>query len=185
VQFFKFWKFLLIATAGNFINAFAVTLVAMGFYTADYSYFSAGLGILILSSAIPIFIYRKYLKDILIIAFTQKGYKRVMHAEKKIIKAEKELVEEYAEAARWGQKPPAVIVRSHRHRYIRTSISRSDDSEGIAIVTPGWQAKTPFAWKMAGARITTPQFGGILIRQGDEDLYVRPWVRTIGRSATV
>lgn len=80
----KFWKFLLIATAGNFINAFGVTLVAKGFYTANYSYFSAGLGILVLSSAIPIFIYRRYLKDILIIAFTQKGYKRIMHAEKEL-----------------------------------------------------------------------------------------------------
>ena len=36
---------------------------------------------------------------------------------------------------------------------------------------------------MAGARQSVPQFGGILIRCGDEDLFVRTFVRDIARPA--
>jgi len=93
----------------------------------------------------------------------------------------KELIEEYAEAGRWRLDPPDIVVRSHRHRFARVEIPTSR-GEGIAVVTPGWQAKTPYAWKLPGARLSTPQFGGILIRQGDEVLYVRSQVWTIGRS---
>lgn len=93
----------------------------------------------------------------------------------------KELVEEYAEAGRWGQRPPDVIIRSHRHRCVRTSIPTAR-GDATAIVTPGWQGKTPFVWKVPGGRLSTPQFGGVLIRQGDEDLYVRHQVWTINRS---
>jgi uncharacterized membrane protein YdjX (TVP38/TMEM64 family) len=88
----KFWKFLLIALAGNFINVIGVILIVKGLYTTNYSYFSAGILILILSGAVPIFIYRKYIKDILVIAFTQKGYKRIMHAEKEIERTEKKII---------------------------------------------------------------------------------------------
>lgn len=93
----------------------------------------------------------------------------------------KELVEEFTEAGRWGERPPDIVIRSHRHRYIRTEIG-SHIGNCTAAVTPGWQAKTPFAWKIAGARLSPPQFGGILIRQGDEDLFVRHKVWTLSRS---
>jgi len=93
----------------------------------------------------------------------------------------KELVEEFNEAARWGKEPPNVIVRSHRHRMIQTLVP-TDKGEGIAVTTPGWQGKTPLVWRIPGGRICTPQFGGILIRQGDEEFYVRRKCWSVGRS---
>ncbi len=93
----------------------------------------------------------------------------------------KELTEAFLESGRWGNRPPDIIVRSHRHRLLRTEVP-THRRVAIAVVTPGWQAKTPFAWKIAGARQSLPQFGGILIRHGDEDLFVRTFVRSIERS---
>jgi hypothetical protein len=92
-----------------------------------------------------------------------------------------EMTAEYVEAARWREQPPDFIVRSHRHRFISVEL---DTAKGIgsAIVTPGWQGKTPFAWKIAGARLTVPQFGGIIIRHGDEEAHYRRKIWSIGRS---
>ena len=92
-----------------------------------------------------------------------------------------ELTAEYVESARWGQEPPDFIVRSHRHRSIAVDLNSSKGYAG-AIVTPGWQGKTPFAWKVAGARISEPQFGGVLIRQGDEEFYYRRKIWSIVRT---
>lgn len=91
-----------------------------------------------------------------------------------------ELTAEFVEAARWGNRPPDYVVRSHRHRAIAVDL---DAANGYAagIVTPGWQGKTPFTYRVAGARITLPQFGGIAIIQGDEEHYWRRWVRSIDR----
>ena len=93
-----------------------------------------------------------------------------------------ELTAEFVEAARWRKEPPDFIVRSHRHRFIAVDL---DTARGIgsAIITPGWQGKTPFAWKVAGARLATPQFGGIIIREGDEEAHYRRKVWSIERSA--
>lgn len=91
-----------------------------------------------------------------------------------------ELSAEYVEAARWGQEPPDYVIRSHRHRSIAVDL---DSSKGYAaaIVTPGWQAKTPFAYRMAGARLAPPQFGGYIIRQGDHEFYYRRKLYRIDR----
>jgi len=93
----------------------------------------------------------------------------------------KELTEEYIEAARWGEEPPDYVVRSHRHRSIAVNI---DCAKGYAagIVTPGWQGKTPFSFRIAGARLAPPQFGGYLFRQGDEEHYYRRFVRHLPRA---
>lgn len=96
----------------------------------------------------------------------------------------KELAESYIEAARWGHRPPDVIVRSHRHRHFETKISTAN-GHAIAVVTPGWQGKTPFAWRLAGARLSTPQFGGIVIRVAHGELFVREKVWTVQHSITV
>ncbi len=92
-----------------------------------------------------------------------------------------ELTAMYMQAARTGQQPPDYVVRSHRHRSIAVDI---DSAKGYAaaIVTPAWQGKTPFAWKVAGARISEPQFGGIAIRHGDEEHYYRRKVWSVDRS---
>jgi len=101
----------------------------------------------------------------------------------------KELTESYVEAARWRQQPPDIIVRSHRHRNIKITIpvgtADGQTAEASAIVTPAWQGKTPFAWKIPGARISTPQFGGICIRYSDDGvLYAASKVWTVERSRT-
>ena len=97
---------------------------------------------------------------------------------------QKELINAYAEAGQWGRRPPNVVVRSHRHRHIETRIP-THLGYGIVFVTPGWQLKTPFAFKIAGARQSQPQLGGSLIRQGDEDWYTRHQVWTMDRPKAV
>lgn len=84
----------------------------------------------------------------------------------------KEMSESFVEAGRWGDQPPQVIVRSHRHTCIEVRVPTAA-GYGIAIVTPAWQMRTPFAWKVPGARLSQPQIGGILIRLGDEELHTR------------
>jgi len=92
-----------------------------------------------------------------------------------------EMTAEYVEAARWGERPPDYTIRSHRHRSMVVDL---DSARGYAagIVTPGWQGKTPYVYKIAGGRIAPPQFGGYLIRQGDEEFYYVRKVWSIGRS---
>ena len=94
---------------------------------------------------------------------------------------QKELEQAFVEAARWGDRPPDVIVRSHRHRNIETRI-RARNGFATACVTAGWQLRTPFAWRIAGGRMTQPQIGGTLVRYGDEDMYTRHQVWDIERT---
>ena len=99
----------------------------------------------------------------------------------------KELVEELTESARWGDKRPDMIVRSHRHRCIETAIpvgSRDQHYSGraVAVVTPAWQGKTPFVWKIPGGRLAPPQFGGLVIRFAHGRLFVDWRIWTIERS---
>ena len=100
-----------------------------------------------------------------------------------------ELTAEFVEAARWAQQRPDIIVRSHRHRSIKVSIPvgtvEGQTEEATAVVTPAWQGKTPFAWKIPGARVGPSQFGGIAIRYSDDGvLYTASKVWTVERSAT-
>lgn len=92
-----------------------------------------------------------------------------------------ELTAEYVEAARWNREPPDFVVRSHRHRCIAVDLN-SAKGNAAAIVTPAWQGKTPYVWKVPGARISEPQIGGILIRQHEDGHFYRRWVRTFDRS---
>ncbi len=84
----------------------------------------------------------------------------------------KELIEAYTEAGRNRDTPPDIVVRSHRHRLMEIRVP-TRLGYGIVFVTPGWQLKTPFTYRLLGGRATTPQIGGSLIRQGDCDLYTR------------
>lgn len=92
----------------------------------------------------------------------------------------RELTEEYTEAGRNRYAPPDVVVRSHRHRYLKVEVPTADGL-GISVTTPGWQLKTNYVFRLAGARISTPQVGGILIRQGDEELHTRAYYESIKR----
>ncbi len=93
-----------------------------------------------------------------------------------------ELTACYVEAARWARQPPDYVVRSHRHRFIAVDME-SARGHAAALVTPAWQGKSPFAWKVAGARVSEPQFGGVMIREGDRSNYYDRKVFSIGRSA--
>lgn len=93
-----------------------------------------------------------------------------------------ELTAEYVEAARWNRQPPDFVVRSHRHRSIAVDLN-SARGYAAGLVTPAWQGKTPFAWKIPGARLAEPQFGGLAIRRGDAEFYYRRKVWTLDRSA--
>jgi len=93
----------------------------------------------------------------------------------------KELTEEFNEAARWHEQPPDIIARSHRHRNFEIRVPAAN-GYAIAFVTPAWQLKTPFCWKIAGARLAPSQIGGSIIRLGDEDLYTRHKTWSVGRS---
>jgi len=92
----------------------------------------------------------------------------------------RELVDAYTEAARWGEEPPDVVVRSHRHRSIEV---RWWTGKGIATscTTPSWQLKTPFVFR-TGGKSSQPQVGGILVRCGDDEIYTRQRVWPLKRS---
>jgi len=94
----------------------------------------------------------------------------------------KELVDAYVEAGRWKKRPPDCIVRSHRHRSIQVQVPTAN-ALGVSVVTPGWQGKTPFVWRIPGGRQSEPQFGGVLIREAPDGVwYVTPWVRSLDRT---
>lgn len=95
---------------------------------------------------------------------------------------QKELEQMFVAAARWGMEPPDVVVRSHRHRNVETRIRmKKDDRYGFATActTAAWQLKTPFAYRIAGGRVSLPQIGGSLVRCGDEDLFTRHCVWSV------
>ena len=92
-----------------------------------------------------------------------------------------ELAAEFNEAARWSEKAPSVIVRSHRHRAIEI---RRPGPRGYytAAVTACWQLKTPFAWKIPGARLSPPQIGGMLVRLDNTGaIYTQQFVKHLKR----
>lgn len=82
----------------------------------------------------------------------------------------KELMEHYVESGRWGREPADVLIRSHRHRAYECKIPARKGS-AYSIVTPAWQGKTPFAWKIPGARLSQPQFGGVILREAPDGVW--------------
>lgn len=95
----------------------------------------------------------------------------------------RELATLFSLAGRWHNRAPDIVVRSHRHISTMVQVPTAN-GYGIAVVTPGWQLKTPFIYN-TGAKNEYPQFGGVLIRQGDEEHYTRSKVWNIERTQTV
>jgi len=93
---------------------------------------------------------------------------------------QKELEQAFVEAARWNNRPPDVIIRSHRHRNIETRLQAAHGFV-TSCTTAGWQGKTPFTYRISGGRQTLPQIGGTLVRSGDEDIYTRHRLWTLDR----
>ena len=92
----------------------------------------------------------------------------------------RELTEAYVESGRWGCEPCDWLIRSHRHRLIEIRVP-TDKGLATAFTTASWQLKTPFAYRIAGARQAQPQIGGSVIRCGDIDLYSRHQVWSLER----
>ncbi len=95
-----------------------------------------------------------------------------------------EMAEAFTHSAQWGERHPDFIVRSHRHRYIEVRIP-SDKGYCISMTLPSFQGKTNYCWKIAGARQTTPQFGGMVVRVKKGELYTRPCVWSPPRARVV
>ena len=96
----------------------------------------------------------------------------------------KEFEQVLVESALRGYPAPDFILRSHRHRHFKMQIS-SRNVYAIGEISPGWQLKTPLVWRIAGARITTPQCGGVLIRKGDREHYSVEKIWSIERTPEV
>ena len=82
----KLWKFLVITAFGNLPNSFAFCLITYGVYYASPINIISGLIILVLSAIIPIYFYREHLKEIVILVFSEKVYKKFKRAEKELEK---------------------------------------------------------------------------------------------------
>jgi hypothetical protein len=69
----------------------------------------------------------------------------------------------------FGKAAPNVrmVVRSHRHRYIHVDVPPNLR----AVVTPGWQLKTAFSYKRAGAML--PIVGYVVIEYDGQEIIVR------------
>ena len=97
----------------------------------------------------------------------------------------RELMESFLLAGRWNNKPPDVIVRSHRHRCAEVRIP-SANTYAIGLVTPAWQLVTPYAFRSMPGKLGISEIGGCLIRHGDEDvIYSRFHVMPINQSEVV
>jgi hypothetical protein len=95
---------------------------------------------------------------------------------------QRELINALSDAGRCADRPPDAVVRSHRHRYIKTEIP-SHRGRAISLTTPAWQGKTPYTFRKTGARQQQPQFGGVLLRVGSHGyLDERHWVVRLKRS---
>ena len=90
----------------------------------------------------------------------------------------REIVAAFVEAGQWGMRPPSFVIRSHRHRYIKV-----EPPNCCIVVTPAWQAKTPFVYKVD--RMRGPMFGGILIRDKDDGVFIQPKIYTLKQTSAV
>ena len=84
----------------------------------------------------------------------------------------------YVNSGRWGDEPPVMFVRSHRHQ---CSWVGEPCKHGIVtcIVTPPWQMKTPFVHQLG--LMAEPEYGGVILFAGDNAVYSKPWVERVER----
>ena len=91
----------------------------------------------------------------------------------------REMANAFVEAGQFNQRVPTILVRSHRHRYIKVQVPHC-----TGVVTPAWQGKTAFTHRID--RIRSPQFGGLLIRHtGHGRAYILERIYEAARPAHV
>lgn len=83
---------------------------------------------------------------------------------------------QFSDAGRWGRPVAQVDVRAHRHRYGKWE-KDGRDGHYITIVCPGWQGLTPYSHRQSDPQ--EPEFGGILVRLGDEEIFTRSRVYSL------
>jgi hypothetical protein len=92
-----------------------------------------------------------------------------------------ELAEAMIESSLWGGNPPDAIIAGHVHTHDECRI-HSLRGYVLAMTSPAWQLKTPFAGRVVGARQTQPKIGAILIRVDDDsDIYARSIIWSLKR----
>jgi len=93
----------------------------------------------------------------------------------------REMVEAQQHSARWRNDPPDVVIRSHRHIPAETKMP-TGNGIATALVTPGWQGKTPYVYRLLSGRVGVPMFGGVVVRSGDMDTFTRSMVWSLKRT---
>jgi hypothetical protein len=95
----------------------------------------------------------------------------------------REMVHGYVESGRWGDEPPGMTIRHHRHT---CGVFGHPSQHGMSwsVTCPAWQLKTPYGYRSA-FRQQRPQVGGIICVAGDQSPYCKPWVRTVARPKEV
>lgn len=78
-----FWKFSLATIIGNYPNVFAVALLTQGALIISARYIILSVIILTLVTAIPLYIYRRHMRDMLLLGFSYKTYLKIKKIEKK------------------------------------------------------------------------------------------------------
>lgn len=91
----------------------------------------------------------------------------------------REMVNSYLQTGLWGDEPYTMLVRSHRHQHSEVS-RRSAHGKVAVTVTPAWQLKTPYVYRI-GARMSQPEIGGVVIRLADGELFTRAFVKRIAQ----
>ncbi len=92
----------------------------------------------------------------------------------------RELSDSFVECAKSSKEIPDVVCRSHRHRNIEIKL-QTDKGDARVFTTAAWQLKTPFVYRVAGARQSMPQIGGSAILCSDTECYTRHFTNLIDR----
>jgi uncharacterized membrane protein YdjX (TVP38/TMEM64 family) len=80
-----------IAMFGNLINTSSVAIIILGILNQNYIYVSAGIIILVLVTVIPLYIYRRHMRDLIILGFSRNAWKKLIKVKKEIKEEEKVL----------------------------------------------------------------------------------------------
>jgi len=95
----------------------------------------------------------------------------------------------YINSGRWGDEPPVMFIRSHAHTCSWVGEpcrgGGEDYETGVVtvVVTPPWQLKTPYSHRLGIQE--QPEYGGVIIKAGDNGTYMKPWVGRVERPREV
>lgn len=83
----------------------------------------------------------------------------------------REMIAGMIEAEQWGRRVPDVFVRSHRHRFVHVSIPSVRYEVKQAVITPGWQLRTPNVERID--RMRMPHIGGVVFKVEDDKCQIK------------